>query len=132
MTELFKTALMITGFVLAMMLLIEYLNVLSAGEWQKRLAGHAWGQYNFGALPEMHFLTDVLQLEGAIRSGRWWMLLIACLVGLIPESGPHLIFVTLFAQGLVPMSIRWHPAADVLQTGHGSNPVPDQFGEAVR
>ena len=39
MTELFKTALMITGFVLAMMLLIEYLNVLSAGAWQ-RAAGH--------------------------------------------------------------------------------------------
>ena len=28
MTELFQTALMITGFVLVMMLLIEYVNVL--------------------------------------------------------------------------------------------------------
>ena len=49
MIELFKTALMITGFVLAMMLIIEYLNVLTAGEWQKRLAGHVWGQYALAA-----------------------------------------------------------------------------------
>ncbi|MGB9609622.1 MAG: putative manganese transporter, partial [Bryobacteraceae bacterium] len=49
MIELFKTALMITGFVLAMMLIIEYLNVLTAGEWQERLAGHIWGQYVLAA-----------------------------------------------------------------------------------
>lgn len=306
MTELFKTALMITGFVLAMMLLIEYLNVLSAGAWQKRLAEHTWGQYFLGALlgatpgclgafaavamyshgvltlgavvttmiaasgdeafvmlalipgqavkliavlavfgfivgilvdlvggkrrtkhpadclelhvqdrpqcfepslvvtqwkectPErgllaivlalflagimtgqlgpprwnwvrqsllivsalalfvvstvpdhflqehlwrhvarrhapriflwtlgaliaMHVLTDVLHLEGAIRSGRWWMLVIACLVGLIPESGPHLIFVTLFAQGVVPMSVLL--ASSIVQDGHGMLPM---------
>ena len=50
MTELFKTALMITGFVLAMMLIIEYLNVFTAGEWQNRLAGHVWGQYFLAAV----------------------------------------------------------------------------------
>lgn len=306
MTELFKTALMITGFVMAMMLLIEYLNVLTAGAWQKRLATHTWGQYFLGALlgatpgclgafaavamyshgvltlgavvttmiaasgdeafvmlalipgqavklmallavfgfvvgilvdllggrrrtkrladclelhfedrcrcfepalvvkqwkectPErgtlavvltlfvggivtgqlgpaewdwvrasllavsalalfvvstvpdhflqehlwhhvahrhapriflwtlgaliaMHMLTDVLHLEGAIRSGRWWMLVIACLVGLIPESGPHLIFVTLFAQGVVPLSVLL--ASSIVQDGHGMLPM---------
>ncbi len=306
MTGLFKTALMITGFVMAMMLLIEYLNVLSAGAWQKRLASHTWGQYLLGALlgatpgclgafaavamyshgvltlgavvttmiaasgdeafvmlalipgqavklmallavfgfvvgilvdllggrrrtkrladclelhfddgcrcfetalvvkqwkectpergtlavvltlflggivtgqlgpPEwdwvrasllavsavalfvvstvpdhflqehlwrhvarthapriflwtlgaliaMHVLTNVLHLEGAIRSGRWWMLVIACLVGLIPESGPHLIFVTLFAQGVVPLSVLL--ASSIVQDGHGMLPM---------
>ena len=45
MMELVKTALMITGFVLGMMLIIEYLNVLTAGQWQERLARHIWGQY---------------------------------------------------------------------------------------
>jgi hypothetical protein len=50
MTELVKTALMITGFVLAMMLIIEYLNVLTAGKWQKDLAKHVWGQYIVAAL----------------------------------------------------------------------------------
>jgi hypothetical protein len=50
MMELVKAALMITGFVLGMMLIIEYLNVLTAGKWQERLAGHVWGQYVLAAL----------------------------------------------------------------------------------
>ena len=32
---------MITGFVGVMMLVIEYLNVLSRGAWQKRLAAYS-------------------------------------------------------------------------------------------
>ena len=40
LTALFTTALMITGFVLGMMLLIEYLNVLSAGKRQEKPAWH--------------------------------------------------------------------------------------------
>jgi hypothetical protein len=306
MTELFKTALMITGFVLAMMLIIEYLNVLTAGEWQKRLAAHVWGQYvlaaflgvlpgclgaftavamythgvltlgavvtamiassgdeafvmlaliprqavllmgivfgiglgvgvlvdvagrrqrtkhpapcfevhgkdgcgcfhaaeiraqwkscspargtltaalglfltgilagqlgpagwswirvtlalvtaaavfivatvpdhfieehlwrhvavkhapqiflwTFGALIAMHLLTDVMHLGPAIQKGRWAVLLVACLVGLIPESGPNLIFVTLFSQGLVPFAVL--VANSIVQDGHGMLPM---------
>jgi hypothetical protein len=77
--------------------------------------------WTFGALLAMHLLTNVLHLQGAIRSGRWWMLLIACLVGLIPESGPHLIFVTLFAQGVVPLSVLL--ASSIVQDGHGMLPM---------
>jgi hypothetical protein len=306
MIELFKTTLMITGFVLAMMLIIEYLNVLTAGKWQKRLAGHIWGQYllaaflgvlpgclgaftavamythgvltlgavvtamiassgdeafvmlaliprqavllmgivfgiglgvgvlvdvagrrrktshpapcfevhgnngcgcfrpaeirtqwtscspargtltaalglflagilagqwgpsswnwirvtlalvtaaalfiaatvpdhfieehlwrhvavkhapqiflwTFGALIAMHLLTDVLHLGPVIQEGRWAVLLVACLVGLIPESGPNLIFVTLFSQGLVPFGVL--VANSIVQDGHGMLPM---------
>ena len=42
-------AFMITGFVFVMMLVVEYLNVLSEGRWQERLAGHGWGQYVLAA-----------------------------------------------------------------------------------
>ena len=306
MTELFKTALMITGFVLAMMLIIEYLNVLTAGKWQERLAGYRWGQYflaavlgvlpgclgaftavamythgvltlgavvaamiassgdeafvmlamipghalllmgivlgvglgvgivvdivargqrtkhpapcfelhgkgscgcfqlreisaqwrncspargtltvalglflagtlvgqlgpstwnwirvtlvlvaaaaafivatvpdhfieehlwrhvaikhapqifvwTLGALIGMHLLTDVLQLGPAIRSGRWAVLLVACLVGLIPESGPNMIFIALYAQGLIPFGVL--VANSIVQDGHGMLPM---------
>ncbi len=38
-------AIMITGFVFMMMVLIEYLNVLSGGIWQKGLRGSPWKQY---------------------------------------------------------------------------------------
>jgi len=50
LTALFTTALMITGFVLVMMLLIEYLNVLSAGKRREKLARHVWGQYLLAGL----------------------------------------------------------------------------------
>jgi hypothetical protein len=56
-----------------------------------------------------------------IRSGRWAVLLVACLVGLIPESGPNLIFVTLYAQGLIPFSIL--VANSIVQDGHGMLPM---------
>jgi hypothetical protein len=77
--------------------------------------------WTFGALIVMHMLTNVLHLEPAIRSGRWVVLLLACLVGLIPESGPHLIFVTLFAQGVVPFSVLL--ASSIVQDGHGMLPM---------
>jgi hypothetical protein len=33
---------MITGFVAVMMILVEYLNVLTRGTWQKALYGSRW------------------------------------------------------------------------------------------
>lgn len=77
--------------------------------------------WTLGALIAMHLLTNVLHLEAAIRSGRWIVLLIACLVGLIPESGPHLIFVTFFAQGVVPFSVLL--GSSIVQDGHGMLPM---------
>ncbi|GAH86912.1 unnamed protein product, partial [marine sediment metagenome] len=41
----FNQALMITTFVFVMMLVIEYLNVLTSGQWQQKLVGNRWGQY---------------------------------------------------------------------------------------
>ena len=49
------------------------------------------------------------------------MLIIAILVGIIPESGPHLIFVTLFAQGSIPFTILL--ANSIVQDGHGTLPL---------
>jgi hypothetical protein len=77
--------------------------------------------WTLGALLAMHFVTEVLHLQGAIRKSMWFVLLVACLVGLIPESGPHLIFVTLYAQGAVPLSILL--ASSLVQDGHGMLPM---------
>ena len=43
------------------------------------------------------------------------------LIGLIPESGPHLVFVTLFARGAIPFSILL--ASSIVQDGHGMLPM---------
>jgi hypothetical protein len=52
---------------------------------------------------------------------RWIALAGASLLGLIPESGPHLLFVTLFQQGLVPLSTL--VASSIVQDGHGTLPL---------
>ncbi len=49
------------------------------------------------------------------------VLLIAVLVGIIPESGPHMLFVTLFAHGSLPFSILL--ASSIVQDGHGTLPL---------
>jgi hypothetical protein len=51
----------------------------------------------------------------------WLVLAAASLLGLIPESGPHLLFVTLFEQGLVPLSTL--VASSIVQDGHGTLPL---------
>ena len=71
----------------------------------------------------MHLLTSYLDIDltGLMSRGQWFVLLAACLVGLIPQSGPHLIFVTLFAGGYIPMSVLL--ANSIVQDGHGMLPV---------
>ena len=49
------------------------------------------------------------------------VLVVAIIVGIIPESGPHLIFVTLFAQGSIPFSVLL--ASSIVQDGHGMLPL---------
>ena len=77
--------------------------------------------WTLGALVVMYLLTERLHLEETIRTGQWIVLLVACLIGIIPESGPHLIFVTLYAQGSIPPSILL--ASSIVQDGHGMLPV---------
>jgi Putative, 10TM heavy-metal exporter len=64
--------------------------------------------------------TD-LPMEAWIERHGAWALVAAVAVGLIPESGPHLVFVTLFAQGALPFSAL--AASSVVQDGHGMLPL---------
>ncbi len=84
--------------------------------------------WTFGALLVMYFLTQRLHLGEEIRAGKWVVLLIACLIGLIPESGPHLIFVTLYAHGDAPLSVLL--ASSIVQDGHGMLPLLAESGRA--
>lgn len=86
--------------------------------------------WTLGALIVLHILTEYLHLdmESAVQKGKWLVLLLACLIGLIPESGPHLIFVTLYAQGALPLSILL--ASSIVQDGHGMLPMLAHSGRA--
>jgi hypothetical protein len=91
--------------------------------WRHVVRGHAPRVFlwTFGALLVMHLLVDRWDLADLIQRGQWIVLGIAGLVGLVPESGPHLIFVTMFAKGVVPFSILL--ASSIVQDGHGMLPL---------
>ncbi|MFB0508112.1 MAG: putative manganese transporter [Thermodesulfobacteriota bacterium] len=50
-----------------------------------------------------------------------WMFLFGALVAVIPESGPHLVFVMLFAEGVIPFSVLF--TSSFVQDGHGIPPL---------
>lgn len=77
--------------------------------------------WTFLALTLIHLFMDSVNLQEWIRDNTFWMLLLAVLIGVIPESGPHLIFVTLFLSGTIPFSILL--ANSIIQDGHASLPL---------
>lgn len=77
--------------------------------------------WSFGALLLVDIGLKFWNLEAFIKTHMFWVLLIASLTAIIPESGPHLIFVMMFAQGLVPFSVLL--ASSIVQDGHGMLPL---------
>lgn len=77
--------------------------------------------WTLGALLLIEIGLHYLNVESWISSNIPWMILLAVLIGIIPESGPHMLFVTLFATGTVPFSVLL--ASSVSQDGHASLPL---------
>jgi hypothetical protein len=70
------------------------------------------------------FITVMLKyvdLDSFISNNMILVLIAAVLIGIIPQSGPHLIFVTLFFQGTIPFSVLL--ANSISQDGHGMLPL---------
>jgi hypothetical protein len=91
--------------------------------WQHVVKNHvprifAW---TLGALLTISILGKLIDLTLYIQNSSWQIMGIAGLVGIIPESGPHLVFVTLFAHGDIPFSIL--VASSIVQDGHGMLPL---------
>ena len=77
--------------------------------------------WTFGALLVIHLLETYIDLDAWIQSNYMMVLVIAVLIGIIPESGPHMMFVTLFANGSIPFVILL--ASSIVQDGHGMLPL---------
>ena len=77
--------------------------------------------WTFGTLLVFTILLNFINVEEWLSNNMLIVLIIAVLVGIIPESGPHLIFVTLFAQGIIPFSVLL--AGSISQDGHGMLPL---------
>ncbi len=96
------------------------------------LEKHLWGHiikkhflkiflWTFGTLLFVSVINQFYDLHEIIGRNLFWVLIVAVLVGIIPESGPHMIFVLLFANGTIPFSILL--ASSIVQDGHGSLPL---------
>ena len=77
--------------------------------------------WTFGTLLVIQILLLHWNIQSWMESNLIIVLLVAGLVGLIPQSGPHLVFVTLFIQGSIPFSILL--ASSIVQDGHGMLPL---------
>lgn len=76
----------------------------------------------FFTLLAVGILRQYFDLEGLFSScPRWLFIILAAVIGIIPESGPHLIFVTLFSEGLIPFSVLF--VNTLSQDGHGLLPL---------
>jgi len=118
-----RITIVITSFVALFIVVTVPEHFLEEHLWQHIVVVHIpkiflW---TFGTLFAVHILLEFIDINTWIASNMFIILAIALLVGIIPESGPHLIFVTLFASGTIPFSILL--ASSIVQDGHGMIPM---------
>jgi len=77
--------------------------------------------WSFGVLVAVGLSLHYLDISQWISDNTVLMIILATLVGIIPESGPHLIFVTLYSSGIVPLPVLL--ASCISQDGHASLPL---------
>ena len=79
--------------------------------------------WTFGTLLLMYLVNNFLDFDLAefAKNNLWLFLIAAVLIGILPESGPHMVFISLFVAGLIPFSILI--ASSIVQDGHGSLPL---------
>ena len=77
--------------------------------------------WTFGVLLVVGIGLQYIDIDHWISSNTALMIILATLIGIIPESGPHMIFVTLYAAGVVPFPVLL--ASCISQDGHSSIPL---------
>jgi hypothetical protein len=91
--------------------------------WHHLIRVHAWKIFlwTVGALAVTHLLVESFDIDTIVNNHKLPLLLTACMVGILPTSGPHMIFITLYAQGAIPLSVL--VANCIVQDGHGLIPT---------
>ncbi len=74
-----------------------------------------------GALAVITVGMQYVDVTQWVKDNAFYLIILAALVGMIPESGPHIIFITLFASGVAPFSVLL--ASSMSQDGHTSLPL---------
>lgn len=77
--------------------------------------------WTFGTLLLCQWGMQHLDIQNWISNNMFVVILLAIAIGIIPESGPHLVFVTLFAQGVLPFYVLL--VNSIVQDGHSALPL---------
>ena len=77
--------------------------------------------WTFGVLLVLGITLQYVDITHWTSTNTVLMILLATLVGIIPESGPNLIFLTLYASGAVSFPVLL--ASSISQDGHSSIPL---------
>jgi hypothetical protein len=102
------------------------------GNYKHYFTDHIWNHiikvhlariflWTFGTLLVIEYGMSLVNLTDITSEYAILWLLLAASIGLIPESGPHLIFVMLFSKGLIPFSVLL--TSSIVQDGHGLLPM---------
>lgn len=118
-----RIALLITGLIGLFIVATVPEHFLEEHLWNHLARTHVWRIFlwTLGALLATHLVIRHLDIESWVHGRPLAVLAVACLVGIVPESGPHLIFTTLFAASELPFSILL--ANSIVQEGHGMLPM---------
>lgn len=80
--------------------------------------------WSFVVLFFIDIIRDYILLPASLTEnslGQILLLVMAILIGLIPQSGPHLLFIFLFLDGIIPFGILL--ANSIVQEGHAGLPL---------
>ena len=91
--------------------------------WGHIIKHHLWKTllWTFGALIFIEVGKQYWNFGEISHQYTFLVLVISALIGLIPESGPNLVFVTMFATGVIPFSVLL--TNSIVQDGHGLLPM---------
>jgi hypothetical protein len=101
----------------------SYKHYLKDHVWKHIIKGHIVRIFlwTFGALLVIKFGMNLIDLKSITAEYTFLILILGAVIGMIPESGPHLIFVMLFAEGFIPFSVLF--TNSIVQDGHGMLPL---------
>lgn len=77
--------------------------------------------WTFGTLLVCQVGLQYLDVEHWISKNMLLVILLAVAIGIIPESGPHMVFITLYVQGLLPFYVLL--INSMVQDGHTTLPL---------
>jgi hypothetical protein len=118
-----RVTLLLAGVVGLLIVVTVPEHFLTEHLWNHLFRVHVWRIFlwTLAAMLTIRLLTTHVDVAGLAGNNRVLLLLVACLVGIIPESGPHMVFVSLYAEGAIPFSTLL--ASCIVQDGHGMIPM---------